>query len=160
LIHKTSEKPTRFLCLSPRRGCRAASRTSHHQNIDENQTPEMEFPPSSAWLSNVVKLHPIVAPRNTGAQRDYIILRRLSGKKMSRPEGFEPPRSVVSFKTESQELSRNERYFLNQKGVALLGYSRAVHRTMETRMKHAGRDTLRLRVFPCWHTPPFRLKGS
>jgi hypothetical protein len=32
----------------------------------------MEFPPSSAWLSNVVKLHPIVAPRNSGAQRDYI----------------------------------------------------------------------------------------
>ena len=52
----------------------------------------MEFPPYSAWLSNVVKLHPIVAPRNSGAQRDYIILRRLSGKKMARPEGFEPPK--------------------------------------------------------------------
>jgi hypothetical protein len=32
----------------------------------------MEFPPYNAWLSNVVKLHPIVAPRNSGAQRDYI----------------------------------------------------------------------------------------
>jgi hypothetical protein len=78
---------------------------------------------------------------------------------MARPEGFEPPK-IGSFKTESQELSRNERYFLNQKGVALLGYSMAVHRTMETRMQTCGAGHPKTPGIPMLAHPPLRLKGS
>jgi hypothetical protein len=49
------------------------------------------------------------SPLTPASLRDYIILRRLSGKKMARPEGFEPPtpRSVVLSNPQHHVLTWN-----------------------------------------------------